>query len=129
MIMGHLFGFKKQKVSIKMITVDQAYEGIESGAFILVDVRRDDEWINTGRPKGSYGVPLQSPDFISQISQLVQGDKGAAIAVSCGTGGRSLQGSNRLVDEGFTRIFNVEGGFLEWKCQGLPIDESPFDDV
>lgn len=122
-----LLGFGKKNVRINTITVGQAYEGVTSGARILVDVRRLDEWNETGRPKGSFGVTLQDPAFVTKVSQLVEGDKDAAIAMSCRTGGRSLQGSNKLVAAGFTNVSNVEGGFLEWEKQGLPIDEPPFD--
>jgi len=124
-----LFGFGKKKLRINTITVRQAYEGVISGAHILVDVRHLEEWNATGRPKGSFGVTLQDPTFVNKVSQLVEGDKDAGIAMSCQAGGRSLKGSNKLADVGFTNVSNVEGGFLEWEKQGLPIDEPPFDDA
>ena len=122
-----LFSFGKRKVRINTITVKQAYEGVTSGTHILVDVRRLEEWNETGRPKGSFGITLHDPAFVNKVSQLVEGNKDAAIAMSCQAGGRSLKGSNKLADVGFTNVSNVEGGFMEWEKQGLPIDEPPFD--
>ena len=124
-----LLGFGQKKIRIKTISVHQAHKGVISGSYWLVDVRSAEEWTDTGRPQGSKGITLQDPAFVTKIAHLLGNDKTAAIAMSCKSGGRSLQGSNKLLDAGFTNISNVEGGFLEWEKQGLPIDRPPFNDV
>lgn len=127
MVLRHLFSWgRSPKIVVRDVSVHEAHEGVTRGLVTLVDVRRPDEWAETGRPKGSHGITLQDDDFVEKTLALI-GAKTSPVALSCRTGGRSSQAAQKLVQAGFTDIANVVGGFLEWEKQGLPIDLPPFD--
>jgi len=127
MVLRQFFGWgRSRKFVIRDVSVQEAHEGVTRGLVTLVDVRRPDEWAETGRPQGSHGVTLQDEDFVEKITALL-GAKTAPVALSCRTGGRSAQAAQKLMQADFTDIANVVGGFLEWEKQGLPIDLPPFD--
>ena len=119
-------GGKKHRTEIKQITVVTAHERAKNGATTLIDVRRLEEWNDTGRPQGSYGVTLQDEDFETKVLALLGGDKTRSVAFSCKTGGRSSQAAQKACDAGLSDISNVEGGFFAWEEAGLPIDKGPF---
>lgn len=119
-------GKQSPQTSIRDISVSDAHEGVLAGRFVLIDVRKLDEWSNTGRPQGSHGVTLQDGDFLSQVLAIMNQDKAAAIAFSCKTGGRSSMAADKARDAGHTNISNVKGGFLAWAEAGLPIEKGPF---
>ena len=122
------FGFGEKKSRIKTISVIDAHEGVNTGIHLLMDVRRPNEWIQKGRPQGSYGVTLQDPDFVSKIDTITKGDKAVGIAILCLGGARSMQGAKTLLDAGFNDVRNVKGGFKQWQDQNLPVDLPPFFD-
>lgn len=117
-----LLGFKQSKKHIAKINVSQAFDSTSAGSHKLIDVRQPDEWQSTGLPKGSHGIALQDPNFITKVEELLGGDKNAEIALTCRSGKRSMMAANILVNAGFTQVSNVEGGFIDWQRQGLPIE-------
>ena len=119
-------GAKKRRTEIKQMTVHAAHEGEKSGAIALIDVRKPEEWNETGRPQGSHGVTLQDQDFDAKVLALLDNDKSKPVAFSCRTGGRSSQAAEKARDAGHVDVSNVEGGFLAWQEAGLPIDKGPF---
>ncbi len=124
-----LFGlFGKDKPSISELTVNEAHDLVQKGKVILIDVRRPDEWETTGRPQGARGVTLQDPEFVDKVLKIAGDKKKSALAMSCRTGMRSMEGAKMLGVAKFTNVANVTGGFVEWENQGLPIDYPPFED-
>ena len=49
-------------------------------------------------------------------------DKNKPVYVYCKVGGRSLKVSNKLIQVGFKNVYNLEGGFLRWSNNQLPIE-------
>jgi len=74
----------------------------------LVDVREPFEW-EIGHVAGARLVPLGTiPEAISTF------DPSREIALYCKGGVRSRKAAAALIDAGFTRVLNVEGGILRW---------------
>ena len=123
-----LFGIggSNKKTVIKQINVTQAHELTSNGAVTLIDVRKSEEWNDTGRPQGSHGVTLQDPDFEAKVLAVMGGDKSKSVAFSCRTGGRSSEAANKAKAAGHLDISNVEGGFLAWEKADFPMDKGPF---
>ena len=42
--------------------------------------------------------------------------------IICEHGTRSAQVARYLMRQGYTRVFNVEGGTEQWEAAGLPMD-------
>ncbi len=122
-----LFGLgRRQQNAVSRIGVEEAHELVTAGRLMLIDVRHPQEWNETGRPAGSYGVTLQDREFELKVLEILGDDKSKPVALSCRTGARSSRGADRLVAAGHMNVSNIEGGFLAWKKAGLPIDAGPF---
>ena len=108
------------------LSTPQAYEAAVSGAIILVDIRRPDEWSRTGVGEGAVPINMLDRDFIDQVSAQVGGDRSLPVALICARGVRSRKMSNRLKQAGFTNIIDVPEGMLGsgagpgWIKRGLP---------
>jgi rhodanese-related sulfurtransferase len=101
--------------SVNEITVAQAFEKYQHGAFFL-DVRTQDEW-DQGHIARSKLIPLD--DLESRLSELsMDGD----IVVVCRSGLRSRDGVNILQKAGFTRVTCMSGGILAWTAAGYSLE-------
>jgi phage shock protein E len=84
--------------------------------FMLLDVRTAEEYAE-GHIKGAVLIPVQ--ELAQRISEV---PKDKQVYVYCHSGGRSSRASNMLVNAGYTRIENVQGGFMAWKDAGYPVE-------
>lgn len=91
--------------SYDSINSNVAMDLIEEGA-IVVDVRNVDEY-NTGHIKDSINIPV---DNISSVNY----DKETTIIVYCATGIRSADAAKALIDAGYTNVYNLDGGLINW---------------
>ena len=89
----------------KTIATNEAIELIDKGAMVI-DVRTADEY-NTGHIKGAINLPL---DIINTITY----DKEENLIIYCASGKRSLEAVNTLVNMGYTHLYNLDGGMLNW---------------
>ena len=87
------------------ISTNEAIKLIDEGA-IVVDVRTVEEY-NTGHIKGAINIPLDTIDTISY-------DLDDTLIIYCASGKRSLQAVNILSDKGYTHLYNLDGGMLNW---------------
>lgn len=87
------------------IATNEALEIIDNGA-IVIDVRSIDEY-NQGHIKNAINLPLDKIDTIGY-------DKDTTIIVYCATGVRSLEAVNKLSDMGYTSLYNLDGGLINW---------------
>lgn len=76
----------------------------------LIDVRTPNEY-NQGHIKGAVLIDFFSEDFKINLSDL---DKKRTVYVYCKSGGRSGKTAKILADMGFTKIVDLEGGYLAW---------------
>ena len=93
--------------SSKYETIDtnKALELINNGATVI-DVRTEEEY-NGGHIKGAINIPVDNIDSITI-------DKNETIIVYCASGIRSTNAINNLVDMGYTSLYNLDGGLLNW---------------
>jgi rhodanese-related sulfurtransferase len=108
----------------------QAAQGIAAGEITLVDIRRPDEWADTGSGAGALRIDMRDADFVAQLTAAVDGNRDAPIALICARGVRSARLANQLAASGFTNIINVPEGMLGsssgpgWIARGLPLDRN-----
>jgi len=79
----------------------------------LIDVRTPQEF-NRGFIKGAVNINMMSSGFLQKMSPY---KKDQPVYVYCRSGSRSLKAAQRLAKEGFTEIYNLEGGILAWNKQ------------
>lgn len=113
----------------QMIDAPTAHRQAVAGMITLIDIRRPDEWAHTGIGEGGQGIDLREDNFIDLVSQAVDGDPNAPIALICARGVRSARVSNQLINAGFNTIIDVPEGMLGsaagpgWIARGLPVVE------
>ena len=97
----------EQKVApITTIDWQKAFEMNKAGA-VLLDVRTPAEVAKGLASEAAVNVPLQElPQRLSEVP------KDKDLLVYCRSGKRSMAASKFLVENGYTRVFNVEGGIL-----------------
>lgn len=112
----------------------------------LVDVRTHAEWRFVGAPELSgigrkihfvewqtFPAMTQNPDFVTKTSEALGPDKNIPVLFLCRSGGRSQAAAAAMTKAGYTRAYNIVGGFegeLDgerhrankngWKAAGLP---------
>ncbi len=91
----------------------------------LYDVRRPEEWRQTGVVEGSRlvtyvdGRGRLNPEILPRIQAEVPKD--APIALICRTGKRTDRLARELARLGYTRIYNVRDGITRWIAEGHPV--------
>ncbi|GAB6112710.1 rhodanese-like domain-containing protein [Desulfomicrobium salsuginis] len=85
--------------------------------FLILDVRTPGEF-RQGYIEGAVLLDYYEPDFRERFAAL---DRTATIFTYCRSGNRSSH-VLALADElGFQRVFDLRGGILAWKSEGLPL--------
>jgi rhodanese-related sulfurtransferase len=90
---------------------------VAEAGVITLDVRTPIEFAE-GHIQGARLIDFQSGNFENEISAL---DKNATYAVYCRSGNRSGQAVKVMQDAGFTNVFNMNGGVIDWANAGLPL--------
>jgi len=99
------------------ISPQQAYDKLsKSDNAVLVDVRNPEEWA-TGYAEGAVLISLR--EFEQRAPNELPKD--AEIYVICRSGNRSAQASQTLIDLGYTKVYNIEGGTIAWETAQLPM--------
>lgn len=88
------------------ITENTANELISNNNVVIIDVRNIDEY-NTGHIKDAINIPVSKIDEVSY-------DKDQYIIVYCASGMRSSNAAQVLVDLGYTNVYNLDGGLINW---------------
>ncbi len=96
------------------ISVSEAYDLYQKGAFIL-DVRTQEEW-NQFHVPNAVLIPLDQ--LRSRIDEI---PIDRPIIVVCRSGNRSQQGRDILLNAGFEHVTSMNGGLIEWRANGYPI--------
>lgn len=84
---------------------------------ITLDVRTPGEFAE-GHIEGARLIDFQSGNFENEIAAL---DKNATYAVYCRSGNRSGQAVKVMQEAGFSNVFNMNGGVIDWSNAGLPL--------
>ena len=90
---------------------------MEDGDVQLIDVRKPEEFID-GHIANAINIDYYSDDFVTLINGL---DKKSPVYIYCRSGKRSGSSVSLFKEAGFTEIYNLKGGILSWKSDGLPV--------
>ena len=88
---------------------------LDAGEAILIDIREPDEYARE-HVLGARHVPLSGfdPDDFPRDHDKVG-------VFHCGSGMRTAQSANQLLQTGFKDVYHLEGGLAAWKKAGLPV--------
>jgi rhodanese-related sulfurtransferase len=99
------------------LNVSEFSSKVTEAGIITLDVRTPGEF-NEGHIEGAQLIDFQSGNFENEIATL---DKSKTYAVYCRSGSRSGQAVKIMSDAGFTNLYNLNGGVIDWANAGLPL--------
>lgn len=91
----------------------------KSARGILLDVRTPGE-IAQGKIANAVELDYYRPDFLSTVLDY---PKDQEIYLYCAVGARSLEAARLLSQQGFTKVYHLQGGIQAWYQSGLPINQ------
>lgn len=98
-----------QKVSPKEFS-----EVISDPSVVILDVRTPQEFAE-GHLANAINIDFQSGNFEQEIASL---DKSKTYAVYCRSSNRSGQAVKVMADAGFTSMYDMDGGIVDWQAAG-----------
>ena len=117
------------------LSAPEAYARVEVGKMTLIDIRRPEEWRQTGVAKDARRINMEHPDgliaFLRQVAVEVKGDGNAPIGLICRTGNRTTYIQQVMQEVGFTQVYNIQEGMAGsaagpgWIARGLPVEPCP----
>jgi rhodanese-related sulfurtransferase len=117
------------------LTATEAHAQAQAGTLTLIDIRRPDEWRQTGVAQDALRINMAHPQgasgFVQQVAAELGGDRNAPIGLICRTGNRTTHMQQALREAGFTRVYNIREGMVGsaagpgWIARGLPVEACP----
>ncbi|MFC1992355.1 rhodanese-like domain-containing protein [Chloroflexota bacterium] len=105
---------------IEDISAQEAFDLIQENKnnpdFVILDVRTLTEFAD-GYIEGAINLDYRH-EFFSDILNLIDKDK--TYLVYCHSGGRSRSALDIMEELNFREAYNVLGGIVNWKAEGLP---------
>jgi rhodanese-related sulfurtransferase len=116
---------------MQTLTTDQVRDITQSGAPLvteggeplIINVLDQSQYRRRHIP-GSENIPLAADDFIQRVEE-VAGTKQRPVIVYCAsaTCDASPKAAQRLEEDGFTQVYDYEGGMDAWVQAQLPVAE------
>jgi rhodanese-related sulfurtransferase len=101
----------------KAISTQQLSDLVNREDGLVVDVRDAAEY-KKGHIVNSKNIPAANLDgHLSEIN----GHKEKPVILVCKMGSASNSVSKRLKEEGFTQVYKLKGGMMEWSAANLPL--------
>lgn len=88
----------------------------DSASMQLVDVRTANEYTE-GHLANAKNIDFRSPEFAKNIENL---DKSKPVMIYCLAGGRSAEAAKIFTANGFSRVYDLRGGYIKWSSDGKP---------
>ena len=98
-----------QPPTVELIEKSKYQAFVEQG-YTIIDVRTPEEY-EQGHIQGAQNIDVGAESFITEIQELSKSD---TLLVYCRSGRRSLYAAQVMVSFGFKKIYDLDGGFLNW---------------
>jgi phage shock protein E len=114
---GLLAGCSSSNEATKKVDPVEFSEVIAQPSVIILDVRTPEEF-NAGHIANAININIADSNFSSEVSKL---DKNATVAVYCRSANRSAVATNEMAELGFTDMYDMQGGIIDWEAAGGPV--------
>jgi len=104
--------------SIQLITSEEMREISKLEGMQLVDVRTPKEYEN-GHIPNAQNIDFLDAKFEANIQSL---DKSKPVIIYCQRGSRSAKCASKLIANGFVKVYDLDGGFVQWEYSGLQVE-------
>jgi len=101
----------------KLVTPAGAVALMNGEQTIVIDVREPHEF-SAGHIENARHIPLGK---IDDRAYELQESKTSPVIVACQSGTRSPQACRKLAAQGFTDVYELQGGMVAWEEAKLPI--------
>ncbi len=105
---------------IENITPEEAYiliqENKDNSNFVILDVRTPEEFLGEYM-ENAVNLDYYSDTFRNDLDKL---DKNKTYLIYCRSGRRSENALNIMKEIDFREVYNMLGGIIKWKSEGLP---------
>ncbi|QCX37040.1 rhodanese-like domain-containing protein [Aureibaculum algae] len=108
-----------QSTTVEVVKPVDFNAKVENNTVQLIDVRTPKEY-DAGHLKSSKNINVFDKNFMTQMETL---DKTKPVYVYCKSGKRSANASSKLKAAGFTKIYDLQGGFVAWSKENLEIEK------
>ena len=105
---------------------NQGLERLMQQSVPVIDIRRPEEWRETGIVEGSLGMTFVDasgrvvPGFLETFGTAVSKDQ--PVVLICRTGNRTDVLARHLVERlGYSQVYNVREGIMGWLGEGRPV--------
>ena len=106
-----------QRTRYEDIDVVETKRRLQSNHALLIDVREPHEFV-AGHLPGAVNIPLNS--LPARLNELREKE---SLILVCATGNRSAMAADWLVQQGFEKVANVEGGTVAWLRHGFEVEK------
>jgi rhodanese-related sulfurtransferase len=120
---------QEARAQVRELPPKEVAAALERGEVDLVlDVREPEEW-SRGHIPGSVNIPrgwieIRADPASPGAHQELSRNRDARIVVYClqAPSARSVLAAQTLLGMGYTNVSGIEGGLLNWREQGLPLE-------
>lgn len=109
----HTTDSHQQVATFQNVDVEGFKKLMQQPDVVVLDVRTPQE-VAQGAIEGSININLYDPNFDAKLSEL---DKSKTYLVYCRSGRRSVTASNKMLEKGFTKVYNLLGGYNAWSMK------------
>lgn len=108
-----------KNTTVEVINVVDFKAKVDGTDVQLIDVRTPAEF-KEGHLKSSKNLDVKNANFMTQMQTL---DKSKPVYVYCRSGKRSNQAASKLEAAGFTKVYDLDGGYLAWSKENLETEK------
>jgi rhodanese-related sulfurtransferase len=101
--------------SVVTLTVQEFASQSAKGT--ILDVRTAGE-VAQGKIEGALVIDYYSSNFLDQVRQL---PKDQEVFLYCAVGARSEEAARLLVQQGYTKVYHLQGGIQGWSQEGMAV--------
>ena len=106
-----------QTASASFITLSAQEFASKSTSGTVIDVRTAGE-VAQGKIADALEIDYYSSNFLDQVSQL---PKDQELYLYCAVGARSEEAARLLVQQGYTKVYHLQGGIQGWSQEGMAV--------
>jgi rhodanese-related sulfurtransferase len=118
LVMGlTLTGCSSGTSATEKLGIEEFAEKITDTSITVLDVRTPMEFAQ-GHIDRAVNIDFQGDNFEKEVLDL---DKDAPIAIYCRSGNRSSQAVKVMEKLGFTNLYDMDGGVIDWAAANKPL--------
>lgn len=118
LVMGlTLTGCSSGTLATEKLGIEEFAEKITDTSITVLDVRTPMEFAQ-GHIDRAVNIDFQGSEFEKKVLNL---DKDAPIAIYCRSGNRSSQAVKVMEKLGFTNLYDMDGGVIDWAAANKPL--------